>query len=447
MSTRPSIPVKGITISAAALGATIALLVPMSATAAPPVSQGEGRFLVATIAGAPSTPVAALLGASAVDANGTGTVTNDTPLDATALDGAITVTATPTNLFGANGIVQLGAVGQFAQARDDGSSVAFSGTVSAAPSLVGAGTTVTGGSNLGTPGAGDTADIGLGNPQSSPLSINATIGAVAASAQETAAGAQSGDYLIDNLNLVVGGTTLSPVLGTIDTALGTLVADVNTATGSSTPIVDPIAGGRITISLDDLLAAAGVPDLNALPPGTDLLQYLPAAVVARVTGLLTQLGTAIGTLAPGVGTTLLQTTLTAATGTINLALNGVAGALAPLVAALATLTVNNKTNNPDGSFTQNAITLTVVPGTPSVASVALGNATVGPNAGPTATPPGGGTTTTGTTSAALLADTGVALPVGALLGGAGLLAAAGIGLTRLAAWRRRGIHRGANTAR
>ena len=47
-----------------------------------------------------------------------------------------------TNLFGDNGIIQLGTVGQYAQARDDGSSSAFSGAVSAAPGLIGVGSVI-----------------------------------------------------------------------------------------------------------------------------------------------------------------------------------------------------------------------------------------------------------------------------------------------------------------
>jgi len=449
MSTRPSIPVKGIAISAAALGAAIALIVPMSASAAAPVSQGTGRLLTASIAGTPSTPLLNLAGATAVDANGTGTVTSDVPLDATVLD-ALNLQAGPTDLFGPTGIIQLGAVGQFAQARDDGSSVAFSGTVSSAPSLVGSGTTVTG-SNLGTPGAGNSASIGL---TTSALSVNVAIGAVAASAQQPVSGAATGEYVLDNVGVVLGGTVLAPVATTVGGALDSALSLVNPLIG--TPIANPFTGGTITITPADLLAAAGVPDLNHLAPGTDLMSFLPAAVVAKVsslaTGVLTQLQTAAAGLDPITGALAIAAVGTLA-GTLAVTVSSVTTplttALGTALSALISIPVNNKTTNPDGSFTQNAITINVLgaAGAPALASVQLANATVGPNAGPTAVTPGGPGTTAGSTPAALLAETGVTIPVGATLAGAGLLAAAGFGLTRLAAWRRRGTHRGLTTTR
>ncbi|MGN6324337.1 choice-of-anchor G family protein [Pseudolysinimonas sp.] len=325
MSTRPSMPVTGIAVSAAALGAAIALIVPMSASAAAPVSQAEGRLLTATIAGTPSAPLLNLAGAEAVDANGTGTVTSDTPLDATVLD-ALNLRAGTTDLFGATGIIQLGAVGQFAQARDDGSSVAFSGTVSSAPSLVGSGTTVTG-SNLGTPGAGNSASIGIGDPATSPISIDLVIGAVAASAQQPASGAPSGAYVLDDVGATVGGTVIAPVSTAIAGVLDPVLLVVNPLLG--TPVADPFTGGTISITASDLLAAAGVADLDHLAPGTDLMSFLPAAVVAKVNalanGVLTQLQTAAGGLDPivdtvaiaaiaGLATTLATTLTTVTTG-------------------------------------------------------------------------------------------------------------------------------------
>jgi len=439
MSTRPSTPVTGIAISAVALGAAIALIVPMSASAAAPVSQGTGRLLTASIAGAPSTPLLNLAGATAIDSDGTsGPITSNVPLDATVLN-ALNLQAGPTDLFGPTGIIQLGAVGQFAQARNDGSSVAFSGTVSSAPGLVGAGTTVTG-SNLGTPGAGNSASINLANVANT-LSLAITVGAVAASASETAAGAQSGDYVIDNLNVVVGGSVIATVNALVGPTLDGVINTVNLATGGA--ITNPLTGSTITISLTDLLTAAGVTDINDLAPGTDLLSFLPQALLTKITATTNGLFTSLTTAAPALAAViaLAQTTvdglLTGAT--------GVVGAVSPLLAALATLPVNNKTSNADGSFTQNAITLNVLnpAGGASLASVQIANATVGPNTAPAAVTPGG----PGTTRAALLAETGVTVPVGATLAGAGLLAAAGFGLTRLAAWRRRGTHRGVTSTR
>src|SRR4051794_6116811 len=222
--------------SAITLAAVLVLIAPLAASAAPVVAQGEGRLVVATLLGVPSTPVADLAGAPAIDPLGTGgPFTSDVPLDATALQ-ALNLQASAVNLFGTNGIIQLGAVGQYAQARDDGSSVAFSGAVSSAPSLVGVGTTPTGG-NLGTPGSGNSALIAVGNPATSPVSISASIGALAASAQETAGGVQSGDYVISSLDIVVGGTLVSTAVTPVATTLDTLLTVVNPLIAS--PIANP----------------------------------------------------------------------------------------------------------------------------------------------------------------------------------------------------------------
>lgn len=391
---------------------------PPAANAAVAVSQGEGRLVVATLLGAPSTPVADLAGANAVDPLGTGgPFTSDMPLDATALQ-ALAMQASATNLFGAGGIIQLGAVGQYAQALDDGSSVAFSGTVSSAPSLVGVGTNPTGG-DLGTPGAGNSALIAVGNPVTSPVSVSASIGVLAASAQETAGGVQSGDYLISNLDIVVGGTLVGTAVTPIATTLDTLLTVVNPLI--ATPIANPLAGGQVTVSLDDLLAAAGVADINALAPGTDLLSFLPTAVLAKITALTSGVLTAVSAAGAALGV-VNAALVAAALVTANAALAALTplatGPLGLAVTALAQLKVNNQSTS-NGAFTQNALTVGIGPAG-SIASVALANATVGPNTplAPAGPAPGGGSGVSTTTG---LAATGVDATAG-MLAATGLLA-------------------------
>jgi len=414
-------------VSAIALGAVLVLAAPFAATAAPVVSQGEGRLVVATLLGVPSTPVADLAGADAVDPLGTGgPFTSDVPLDATALQ-ALNLQASAVNLFGTNGIIQLGAVGQYAQARDDGSSVAFSGAVSSAPSLVGVGTTPTGG-NLGTPGAGNSALITVGNPATSPVSISASIGQLAASAQETAGGVQSGDYVLSSLDVVVGGTVVATAVAPIASTLDTLLAVVNPLI--VTPIVNPLAGGQVSVSLDDLLAAAGVADINALPPGTDLLSFLADAVVAKITALtgavLSSVTTAISGLG-GLSAVTASLALTAATTALGLLTPLTAGPLGLAVTALAQLTVNNQTIS-NGAFTQNALTVGIGPAG-SIASVALANATVGPNTPASSGGSGGSGGVGGVSTSGGLAATGVDVTDGMLLA-AGLLGLGGILISR-----------------
>lgn len=375
--------------AALALGTAAALVVPSAASAAPVVSQGEGRLLTASLAGTPIDSLLALAGATAVNTDGGPTVIADVPLDATALS-ALNIQAVPgINLFGSNGVIQLGAVGQYAEARPDGSSVAFSGTVSEAPGLLGIGTTPQG-SNLGTPGASDSASIVVGTASllggADLVNLTVGIGAVAASAQQlSGAVAPSGDYTIADLTVGVGGTLLDGTLSSLSPIIGTLLGTVNLLTGVS--IANPITpGGTIEISLDELLAAANVASLQDLPEGTNLLQYLPVALVTKVTGivntLLTEVSALVGTF-PLVGG-LLQAAIDLANSLLTPVLSGLtqtlAGPLGTAIDALAQLDVNNKTTNPDGSFTQNALTIGLG-SDGALARVALANATVGPNAG------------------------------------------------------------------
>lgn len=103
-------------------------------------------------------------------------MTSDVPLDLELLSALqVTAPAGAVSIFGTDGILQLGGVGQYAAAYDDMSPLAFSGTVTAANSLVGV-STVTPGS-IGSPGgssaviAVSTTDI-LGGPNlSSPTNL------------------------------------------------------------------------------------------------------------------------------------------------------------------------------------------------------------------------------------------------------------------------------------
>ncbi|WP_344777534.1 choice-of-anchor G family protein [Gryllotalpicola kribbensis] len=352
------------------------------------MSQANGRLVTTSLLSSDVLDsLVALKGATAVDSDGSGDVTSDTPLDASAIAGLVGLQAGTTNLFGDNGIIQLGAVGQYAQANDDGSSSAFSGAVSQAPSLIGVSTVTP--SNVGAPTADSTAEIALGST-TDPVSLDVTLGALAASAQETAAGDQSGQYTLADAGITVGGSVLSPVLASLNTPLQTLLG---VASGLGVNVADPISSdGTVTLTLQDLLDAAGVTSINDLPPGTNLLTYVPAAVVTVVTnavnGVLTTLQNAVSTI-PVLGPTVLAPAIATAQAVINPILSGLTGTLeGPLgaaITALAQLAVNVQTHNSDGSFTETALRVGVGPNG-SLASVDLANATVGPNAGPVAVP-------------------------------------------------------------
>jgi len=399
MTTRSSTPADRVwrTVRAAgAVAVAAALLVPAtSAQAAAVVSQGTGRLVQTSLLGTNVLDNAvALRGARAVNTDASGDVTVDQPLDASAIAGLVGLSAGSTNLFGTNGIIQLGAVGQYAQARDDGSSSAFSGAVSAAPSLIGVGTVTP--STVGSPTANQSATLRLGS-SSAPVGLGVDLGVLAASAQQATDGTQTGQYVLSNAGFTVDGTVVSGVLGVVNPALNTLIALANT---SGAGLSNPFSSGKIQLTLDDLTAAAGVASVNDLPPGTDLLSYVPQAVGNKITSQVNGVLNAASALATSLqGNFLtaaaglaLQAAVSTAQATLVPALNALNSSIvAPLSTAitqLAQMQVNVKSTGSDGSFTQTALRLGLGPAG-SIASVDLASATVGPNAGQLAVPVAG----------------------------------------------------------
>ncbi|MCL9666281.1 choice-of-anchor G family protein [Curtobacterium albidum] len=394
--------------SATALGVALTLLIPTAAQAAPVVSQANGRLVSTTLLTTGTLDsIASLRGASAVNEDGSTDVVRNTPIDATALE-AVNVQSGGVNLFGTNGIIQLGAVGQYAVANADGSSAAFSGAVSQAPSLVGVAANQVSASNLGAPAGNSSAQITLGAPTSA-VSLDVRAGALAASARQTVDGAQTGQYTVGALTVNVGGTTLANTLSTLRGALQPVTAALGIANPISTT-------GTVQVSLAELLTAAGVTDINQLPPNTNLLQYVPAAVTAQVTqavnGVLAQAQAEVTRLGPVLGATL-SGVLSIATATLTPVLTGLnstlTGPLGTAIDGIAQLNVNVKANGADGSFTQTALRVGLL-NAGALTTVDLASATVGPNAGRAAVP--------------------IANPASAgIAGGVGLLVAAAFALT------------------
>lgn len=369
----------------AALG--FGLITAPAATAGPAdiISSGSGQIIDGSVLAIPNFAGVASNGAATAQQIGTppagpAVVENSTPLDLSAAFGVVNVGAGNIPLLGSNGIIQLGAVSQYGKAVNDGSSAAFSGTVSGAPGLV----TLPGGlPTSGSPGI-PAAEIKAGTASilggTDLVNLDLKITTLAAAAKQDQGAAPVGAYSVSGVSADLGGTVIGGVSGTVGTAIST----ANLVLGPlGITVANPVAGGTISITEADLLAVAGVPSLDALPPGTDLVSFLPQAVAAKITSLvnstLASATASVNALGP-----IAQLTAGPALATLTATLNGVVSGLsstivAPLTNALTALIsakVNVQQSN-GGIFTERALQVGVAGG--SIATVDLANATVGPN--------------------------------------------------------------------
>jgi hypothetical protein len=377
----------------AAVGITAATalavgLVAPAANAGPTdvISYGSGQLIDGTVVTMANFADLASNGAATAEQIGTppagpAIIENSTPLDLSAVFGVVNVGAGNIPLLQNNGIITIGAVSQYGQAVNDGSSAAFSGTVSGAPGLV----TLPG----GLPTSGDpaipAAQIQLGTAGilggADLVNVDLQITTLAAAAKKDQGAAPAGAYALAGVSAEVGGTIVGGVAGTVGTAIDTANLVLSPL---GVTVVNPLAGGTIAITEAELLAVAGVPDLNSLPAGTDLISFLPQAVANKVVSLvndtLASATTAVNALGP-----IARITAGPVLAILTTALNGVVAGVAttivdPLGTALTALVsakVNVQETAPSGAFTRTALQVGVAGGT--IATVDLASATVGPN--------------------------------------------------------------------
>lgn len=275
------------TFRVTALGTTAALaVVSVGATALAPaamaadtnaVPPATARLVDTSLLAPSGDDLAALRGATAVTVDGGPPVTADVPLDTKALDSLLGLTVDGEKLFGNGGIIRLGDVAQYAQASGDGSAVAFSGTRSAAPSTVDSGSMTP--SAVGDPADGASAAFAFGDDD---VNFRISIGEFGATAERNAAGDQSSAFVLSDLTMVVGGATVKAVVDAARVEAGSIAWNLNQVSDGIVP--NPFSeDGTVTLTLDDLVAAAGVSSVYDLSPATDLMDFVPAAVIAKIT--------------------------------------------------------------------------------------------------------------------------------------------------------------------
>ncbi|MFC8600700.1 choice-of-anchor G family protein, partial [Isoptericola sp. NPDC057191] len=312
--------------SAAVLGALAFAGAPSAAAAPTDVSESLGKFLGGDVVlgGVDLDAIAEVEGAEAAYPSGDGLDTN--PLSADVLD-ALGVNLTDTlQLFGPNGVVQLGAVNQYAAADADGATAA-SGAVTDQ-----GGISVGGSEQFPADATVSLTPLVPDDLQGSTVSqLDLSLGALSATAQAEP-GSTTGDYQIagatvDLTSPLVGGvytqlqdaiapvqTSLDGLSDTLTTAvegtLGLLDASPLTQATSTVDVTVPdlstvlpsgfvgdgavqvnLQTGQVSVDLEQLLADdPDLPDLNELPANTEILD---GAVVAAIADAVTSTITSI----------------------------------------------------------------------------------------------------------------------------------------------------------
>jgi len=443
------------TMGAGALAVAFAVAVSSFLLASPasaaPVSTARGAFLTGQALGLNLSGLLAIANANASNTGSPASVTQLSPLVAADLTADLEV-APGVPLLGAGGVLTLGAVNQYANAKSDGSSGAASGAVTDSGAIGAAGTN-------GVPASNATVRLGALIPAAqlgTLADVTVNVGALSATANQAAGanGAQTGAYRIGSLNI----TANSPLVGNIGTGLVTTVSGLQGTVNGLQATLNGLLGGLVTINnlpnvgnivnntltvvtsadgsitanlktgvvqidVEKVLATAGL-NINTLPANTDLLPYITAALTTQllpaITTALTNTVTALTSAITNISATLLG--IPVSLSVLTPLLNGlvttvvapvnatIAGLGATVITPLANTLTNvvalqaNVKSTTGGVFTETALRVGVLPtlATP-VASLNLASASVGPNAGPIPTttgitpnhgPVAGGTTVT-----------------------------------------------------
>lgn len=328
-------------------------------------------------------------------------VANVLPLDLGPLED-LGLSLGPADLLGDGGFLALGALNQVTTAAGDGTSSAAAGAVSdlgaidipAKPTPADSGASF----SIGT----DT--VGLGDL----LELNVDLGAIASTAELPANGPATGDFELSNLGIGMGGSMIGDIAAPIDDAIAPVADQLTTLGGllgvDDLAIENPLAGGTLTVSEQDILKAAEVNALNELPAGTDLLSYLPGGVVNALMGvvddLVAQVESAVeqlkgsaqfGTVcappllppnpACGVLDTAVGTVADALKSAVDTVVETVIGTLSDTLPNVLSLPVGTEVVGDDGSFALTALTALAGPGG-SLGQLDLATSSVGPNAVP-----------------------------------------------------------------
>jgi hypothetical protein len=239
----------GAAITALALGGGFALAGATSASAADdPVSWAEGRILSGSVLGIDLDSIAAFRPAQAANNGNQATQTSKDPFKATVLD-TVNVGNGASIQADLGDVVQLGAIGQYAQARADGKSYGASGAIMD-DGAIGIG------DDKAVPGTNATVDLNalLGDKFTSTLlDLDLAVGALAAQARADGENA-SGSYTLAGLELRLSSPAISALTKKVNAALDEVEGSLGILDGSD---------GLLAVKLNKILQGID-PALNLL---------------------------------------------------------------------------------------------------------------------------------------------------------------------------------------
>jgi hypothetical protein len=227
----------------------------------------------------------------AYSANPSAPDASDNPLSASVLNALDIDLGSGIQLFGPNGVVGVGALGQHASASADGTAFASSGAVQSNGSIA-----------VGTPGDTSNAFVdvtnlldnaGLGGATDGLISqLRVELGAITATATQNPGASATGDYQIAGGKLIVKSPVLATLSSGVNSATGDLSDDVNALAGPTGALGSALGGladdviGPLEDALGDIPLVGGLVNVDNVGLTAGLTVDLQAAVNSALTAPL-----------------------------------------------------------------------------------------------------------------------------------------------------------------
>jgi LPXTG-motif cell wall-anchored protein len=227
----------------------------------------------------------------AYSANPSAPDASDNPLSASVLNALDIDLGGGVQLFGPNGVIGVGALGQHAHTSADGTAFASSGAVQSDGSIAAGAPGDTGDAFVDVTNLLDNA--GLGGATDGLISqLRVELGAITATATQTPGASATGDYQIAGGKLIVKSPVLSTLSSSVNSATGGLSDDVNALAGPTGALGSALGGvtddviGPLEDALGDIPLVGGLVNVDNVGLAAGLTVDLQAAVNSALTAPL-----------------------------------------------------------------------------------------------------------------------------------------------------------------